>query len=96
LNRTSMLTNQPTWTMTGRLEVRYRRYVPYGPLLRVRASLDTQRGRIVQASGKLTLADDESMVFAEGQGTFMTLASEILDEVMKDYPGMRAFFDNIH
>jgi acyl-coenzyme A thioesterase PaaI-like protein len=96
LNRTSMLTNQPTWTMTGRLEVRYRRYVPYGPLLRVRASLDTQRGRIVQASGKLTLADDESVVFAEGQGTFMTLASEMLDEVMKDYPGMRAFFDNIH
>jgi hypothetical protein len=26
--------------MTGRLEVRYRRYVPYGPLLRVRATLD--------------------------------------------------------
>ncbi len=94
LNRTSMLTNQPTWTMTGRLEVRYRRYVPYGPLLRVRASLDTQRGRMVQASGKLTLADDESVVFAEGQGTFMALTSEILDEVMKDYPGMRAFFDN--
>ena len=94
LNRTSMLTNQPTWTMTGRLEVRYRRYVPYGPLLRVRASLDTQRGRMVQASGKLTLADDESVVFAEGQGTFMALTSAMLDEVMKDYPGMRAFFDN--
>jgi acyl-coenzyme A thioesterase PaaI-like protein len=94
LNRTSMLTDQPTWTMTGRLEIRYRRYVPYGPLLRVRARLDTQRGRMVQASGKLTLADDESVVFAEAQGTFMTLTSEMLDEVMKDYPGMRAFFDN--
>ncbi len=94
LNRTSMLTNQPTWTMTGRLDIRYRRYVPYGPLLRVRAWLDTQRGRMVQASGKLTLADDESVVFAEGQGTFMAPTSEMLDEVMKDYPGMRAFFDN--
>jgi len=59
--------------MTGRLEIRYRRYVPYGPLLRVRAWLDTQRGRMVQASGKLALADDESVVFAEAQGTFMTL-----------------------
>jgi acyl-coenzyme A thioesterase PaaI-like protein len=96
LNRTSMLTNQPTWTMTGRLEVRYRRYVPYGPLLRVRASLGTQRGRMVQASGKLTLADDESVLFAEAQGTFMALTPEMLDEVMKDYPGMRAFFDNMH
>jgi acyl-coenzyme A thioesterase PaaI-like protein len=95
LNRTSMLTNQPTWTMTGRLDIRYRRYVPYGPLLRVRAWLDTQRGRMVQANGKLTLADDESVVFAEGQGTFMTLTPEMMDEVMKDYPGLRAFFDNI-
>ena len=95
LNRTSMLTHQPTWTMTGRLEIRYRRYVPYGPLLRVRAWLDTQRGRMVQASGKLALADDESVVFAEAQGTFMTLIPEMLDQVMKDYPGMRAFFDNI-
>jgi acyl-coenzyme A thioesterase PaaI-like protein len=94
LNRTSMLTNQPTWTMTGRLDVRYRRYVPYGPLLRVRAWLDKQRGRMVQASGKLTLADDESVLFAEAQGTFMTLTPEMLDEIMKDYPGMRAFFED--
>ena len=64
--------------------------------MRVRASLDTQRGRMVQASGKLTLADDESVVFAEGQGTFMALTSAMLDEVMKDYPGMRAFFDNMN
>ncbi len=96
LNRTSMLTNQPTWTMTGRLDVRYRRYVPYGPLLRVRAWLDKQRGRMVQASGKLTLADDENVLFAEAQGTFMTLTSEMLDEIMKDYPSMRAFFEDTH
>ena len=92
LNRTSMLTEHPTWSMTGRLDVRYRRYVPYGPLLRVRAMLGTQRGRMVQASGKLTLADDENVVFAEAQGSFMTLDSATLDGVMKDYPGMRAFF----
>ncbi|GHO88742.1 PaaI family thioesterase [Dictyobacter formicarum] len=94
LNRTSVLADKPTWTMTGRLEVRYRRYVPYGPLLRVRASLSSQRGRMVQASGKLTLAEDESVVLAEAQGTFMALTPEILDTVMQDYPGMRAFFES--
>ena len=94
LNRTSLLTDQPTWTMTGRLEVRYRRHVPYGPLLRVHAWLDKQRGRMVQASGKVTLADDESVVFAEAQGTFMSLTPEMQDEIIKDYPGMRAFFGN--
>lgn len=91
LNRTSLLAARPAWTMTGRLELRYRRYVPYGPLLRVRATLGTQRGRMVQASGKLTLAGDESVVFAEAQGSFMSLDAAALEEVAKDYPGMRAF-----
>ncbi len=91
LNRTSMFTDHPMWTMTGRLEIRYRRYVPYGQLLRVRASLDLQRGRLMQAKGKLILAEDENIVFAEGQGTFMALTPEMLDAATRDYPGMRAF-----
>jgi acyl-coenzyme A thioesterase PaaI-like protein len=95
LNRTSVLAESPAWTMTGRLEIRYRLAVPYGSLLRVRASLQSQRGRMVQASGKLTLAEDEAVVFAEAQGTFMTLAPALLDTVMKDYPGMRSFFAEI-
>ena len=91
LNRTSMLAEHPKWTMTGRLEIRYRRHVPYGPLLRVRATLGMQRGRMVQASGKIVLAEDESVVFAEAQGSFMTLEASAAEEVVKVYPGMRAF-----
>jgi acyl-coenzyme A thioesterase PaaI-like protein len=94
LNRTSLLAEHPTWTMTGRLDIRYRRYVPYGPLLRVRATLGMQRGRMVQASGKITLAEDENIIFAEAQGSFMVPDPAELDEIMKDYPGMRAFFAN--
>jgi hypothetical protein len=92
LNRASLLAEYPRWTMTGRLDIRYRRYVPYGPLLRVRAMLGMQRGRMVQASGKLTLAEDESVVFAEAQGSFMALDAVALDEVAKDYPVVRSFF----
>ncbi len=91
LNRTSMLTDTPAWSMTGRLDIRYRRYVPYGPNLRVRARLEKQRGRMVQASGVLTLADDEQAILAEAQGTFMALTQETLDSIMQDYPGMRNF-----
>lgn len=93
LNRAAALGEHPTWTMTGRLEVRYRRYVPYGPLLRVRASLATQRGRLVQATGVLTLADNENTLLAEAQGSFMALSNDMLNELMKDYPGMRSFFE---
>lgn len=93
LNRTSMLSKQPAWTMTGRLEVRYRRYVPYGQLLRVRAWLEMERGRMMQAKGVLMLAGDEGAVLAEAQGTFMALKPELLDSVMQGYPGMRGFFE---
>lgn len=94
LNRTSLLSSQPAWTMTGRLEVRYRRYVPYGERLRVRAILTGERGRMMQSSGTLTLADDEQVVLAEAQGTFMALTSAMIETLMKDYPQMRTFFDH--
>jgi acyl-coenzyme A thioesterase PaaI-like protein len=46
MGRAAMLGSHPEWTMTGRLEIRYRSYVPYGPLLRVRATLGTERRRM--------------------------------------------------
>jgi acyl-coenzyme A thioesterase PaaI-like protein len=91
LGRTSILSESPEWTMTGRLDVRYRRYVPYGPVLRVRAKLGTQRRRMLQASGVLTLADDESVVLAEAEGTFLPLSPATVDTIMQDYPGLRGF-----
>jgi acyl-coenzyme A thioesterase PaaI-like protein len=93
LNRTSFLLNQPAWTMTGRLEIRYRLSVPYTVPLRARATLVSQRGRMLQAQGKITRADDEKVIFAEAQGTFMKVARNTLDAVTQEYPGMRARFE---
>lgn len=93
LNRTSLLATNPNWTMTGRLEVRFRRYVPYGSLLRVRASLDKERRNWLQASGTLTLADAENTILAEAQGTFMALSLEMSATLFKEYPGMQNFFE---
>ncbi|HZS78582.1 MAG TPA: PaaI family thioesterase [Ktedonobacteraceae bacterium] len=93
LGRTSLLGNNKEWTMTGKLEVRYRRYVPYGPLLRVRARLESERRRMLQASGALTLAEDESVILAEAQGIFLPLSSEAVDDIMQDYPQLREFLN---
>jgi acyl-coenzyme A thioesterase PaaI-like protein len=93
LGRTSLLGQHPEWTMTGRLEVRYRRSVPYGPLLRVRARLVTEHRRALQASGVLTLSDDENVVLAEAQGTYLPLASQVVDTIMQDYPELRLFME---
>jgi acyl-coenzyme A thioesterase PaaI-like protein len=91
LGRTSLLGGHPVWTMTGRLEVRYRRYVPYGPLLRVRATLVNERRKMLQASGILTLAEDEGTVLAEASGVFLPLAGQAVDQILQDFPGLRGF-----
>lgn len=91
LGRTSLLGEHPEWTMTGRLEVRYRRYVPYGPLLRARARLTNERRRVLQASGVLTLSNDESVVLAEAQGTFLPLSPQVVDTLMQDFPDLHNF-----
>jgi acyl-coenzyme A thioesterase PaaI-like protein len=91
LGRTSLLGVHPEWTMTGRLEIRYRRHVPYGPLLRVRATLETERRRMLQARGVLTLAEDEHTVLAEASGIFLPLPEQVADEIMRDFPGLRNF-----
>src|SRR5258708_19885080 len=93
LGRTSLLGNYPEWTMTGRLEVRYRRYVPYGPLLRVRARLDAERRRVLQATGPLPLAYDQSVILSDTHTRFLPLPSDVVDTIMKDYPDLRNFFD---
>jgi hypothetical protein len=77
--------------MTGRLEIRYRRHVPYGPLLRVRATLEAERRRMLQARGVLTLAEDEHTVLAEASGIFLPLPGQVADEIMRDFPGLRNF-----
>ena len=94
LGRTSILAARPEWTMTGRLEIRYRRSVPYGPMLHVRAALESQRLHMIQASGIITLADDEQTILAEARGTFLSLPEATVDTMLKDYPELRGFFED--
>lgn len=91
LGRTSLLGEHPEWTMTGKLEIKYRRYVPYGPLLRVRATLESARKRMQQAKGVLTLAEDEQTILAEASGIFLPLSTNIIDTILQDFPGLRHF-----
>jgi len=48
---------------------------------------------MLSASGTITLADDESVLLAEAQGTFMSLSADMMDTVFQDYPGLKAFFE---
>ena len=92
LGYTSQLREHPEWTMTGKLEIRYRRYVQYGPLLRVRATLESRRRRVQQARGVLTLAADEKTVLAEATGFFLPLPDEVANALAQNVPGVHEFF----
>lgn len=63
--------------------------VPYGPLLRVRATLESERRRMLQARGVLTLAEDENTILAEASGIFLPLP----DTVLKASPAALRFLD---
>jgi hypothetical protein len=59
----------------------------------VRGKLVTERRRMMQAAGVLTLADNENLVLAEAQGTFLPLAPKVVDTIMQDFPGLRNFMN---
>jgi acyl-coenzyme A thioesterase PaaI-like protein len=65
------------WAFTARLEVRYRRPVPVGAAIEVRARQVRDRGRFVEARGEARLLDGE--VVAEATGLFLKLAPEETD-----------------
>ncbi len=94
MGRAPMIAGNYNWTMTGRLELRYRKNIPFGPILRTRAWLDRQRGRMIQAHGIITLAEDESVIFTEGQGSFIVMPPEAIEELTKGHPELESFFKN--
>ena len=78
--------------MTGRLEIRFRRPALVGQLLRVTAEAEQRRARLVIARGKIALADEPSVVVAEGQGTFLPYPEELRKQAVQQYPGLLGYF----
>lgn len=90
LNRVSLL--EQRWTMTARLEIRYRAPVPTGVRLRIEAEATDSRARLVRAKGRIVRADDPAVVLCEGEGTFMPLSDDVRDQAIRDRPELRSFF----
>ena len=62
------------WAMTARLEVKYRRPLPLGEPLEVSAEVVRDRGRWLEAQGRLRVAGGP--LLAEGKALFMRLPPE--------------------
>jgi acyl-coenzyme A thioesterase PaaI-like protein len=76
------------WAMTARLEVRYRRPLPLGQPLEVSAEVVRDRGRWLEAEGRLRVAGGP--LVAEGTGLFMRLPAEEARRMEEFYLAGRA------
>ncbi|HEU5437767.1 MAG TPA: PaaI family thioesterase [Ktedonobacterales bacterium] len=91
LNRTAMAEGR--WTMTGRLDVRYRAPAPVGQTLRVTARPLSSRARMIHASGEIRLKDAPHTVIATAEGLFMPVPGAYQREASDRFPEYAGFFD---
>lgn len=74
------------WVQTAKLEVRFTRPAPTGARLRVEGRLARDRGRLLEMTGELTLAEGGE-VLARGAGTFVPLPDAARDELARRLGG---------
>ena len=82
MSRVSLLENR--WTMTARMEVRFRRPIPIDQQVTAIGEQAGPNRRLLQARGKVILPDGS--VAADAVGTFVFLDNETLAEMSADYP----------
>ena len=82
MSRVSLLEDR--WTMTARMEVRFRRPVPVDQDVTAVAEKVSERRGFVEAEGRVLLPD--GTVAASATGTFAFLSEESLARMSEDYP----------
>ncbi|WP_138757018.1 PaaI family thioesterase [Modestobacter altitudinis] len=68
------------WGMTGRLELDYRRPVPLGTALLLRAAVAESRGRRVAIAGSIALAEQPDQALVQARGMWVTPRPEQVEE----------------
>jgi acyl-coenzyme A thioesterase PaaI-like protein len=91
MGRTALFTR--TWTMTGRLEVRYRNPAPVGERLTCRARLTRGRNSAFEARGEVTL--DDGTVLAEAKGLFIRVPDEVRLQAAEAHPELGEYFNSM-
>ena len=82
MSRISLLEGR--WTMTARLEVRYRKPMYVGQTVRAFAEKKSERRGVVEAVGWVELPDGTTA--AEATGTFVPVRDERLADMSEGYP----------
>lgn len=82
MSRVSLLDDR--WTMTARMDVRYRKPVPVGQTVTAVSERRRMLRGFVEVSGRVLLPD--GAIAAEATGTFAFLGDEELERISAGYP----------
>ncbi len=82
MSRISLLEGR--WTMTARLDVRYRKPMYVGQTVRAFAEKKSERRGVIEAVGWVELPDGSTA--AEATGTFVPVRDETLESMTEAYP----------
>ncbi|MBI5958467.1 MAG: PaaI family thioesterase [Chloroflexi bacterium] len=74
---------------TAQMQIRYRRPVPLNQEIEVRGWVDEDRGRKVQVSGEIVLAD--GTVAVEASGTLVSIPAEHVDQMLSQDVGWKVY-----
>jgi acyl-CoA thioesterase FadM len=81
------------WTMTGRMEVRYRYPAPLGEKLTVSAWITRERSRAFESKGEVRLPGGD--IVAESTGLFLVVPPDVRRQAEDAHPEFAPFFANL-
>jgi acyl-coenzyme A thioesterase PaaI-like protein len=76
IGRTAIASN--LWCMTAKLEVRFRKPVPIGALLKLKGEITKISGRLLEGRGEIRLEDGSLAV--EARGTYLRIPDEQMEQ----------------
>ena len=91
LGRVTMVGDHTKFTMTAKVEVRFRKPVPTGELLQIHGKVEGRRGRISFASAELRLPDGS--IAAEAKGMMAEVPDQVIDAEQLDALGWKVYPD---
>ena len=91
LGRVTMVGDHTKFTMTAKVEVRFRKPVPTGELLQIHGKVERRRGRISFASAELRLPDGS--IAAEAKGMMAEVPDQVIDAEQLDALGWKVYPD---
>lgn len=91
LGRVTMIGDHSKFTMTAKVEIRFRKPVPTGKPLQIHGKVERRRGRLSFASAELRLPDGS--IAADAKGMLTDVPNQVIDAEQLEALGWKVYPD---